>query len=522
MEKIYLTLLSILFFAISLITLIFNPLIEDDASIYATAVKHMINSSNWLVAYITPNDLSSFLDKPPLGLWLLAIFPFITNKITEYTIHLPNVIYLFLMGLFSYYYLAGINISKKYRIYSTFVMITSFVLIVYSRAPKLDILITFTTIFSILSIYKFLRLEKSRYIYLTAIGISLGFLVKSGFAVVMPGILILFLLLNNNYRKIIFTNLINVHVYLSISLIFLIIGLTFFLQAIELQNYFLPYLYSLFLSSKYNTSYLGFSINLSSLLFLLITIFPWFPFFLSSLNFKLSLNKNNFRTFNTYWFISSLFFFIFLYKQTDLRSFTLIAPPMIFLSVFSLFQKKVKKTEIYTSIFISTLFAIYTVIVFFNKELIFLPLLGLTIASTATTILSADKRKLMLCSSIIILGYSIFFITIKPFVLQQNPYYSWITKEKLLKKEGFSTIIHRPLNRPMQMSADQCYMDFMINIDYYTQEESQLTELSKSTPKLIIFTDPKSSQTINEEFEVFSKTKESVFLIKNNGKNDSY
>jgi hypothetical protein len=68
-------LILLLFLASSFITLPRNPLLNDDAALYALAAKNAIIHNQWLAQFVTPGDASSFLDKPPLGIWLLAWIP---------------------------------------------------------------------------------------------------------------------------------------------------------------------------------------------------------------------------------------------------------------------------------------------------------------------------------------------------------------------------------------------------------------------------------------------------------------
>ena len=65
----------IVFVAASFLLLPRNPLLNDDATLYALAAKNAVLHNQWLAQFVTPGDLSSFLDKPPLGIWMLAWIP---------------------------------------------------------------------------------------------------------------------------------------------------------------------------------------------------------------------------------------------------------------------------------------------------------------------------------------------------------------------------------------------------------------------------------------------------------------
>jgi 4-amino-4-deoxy-L-arabinose transferase-like glycosyltransferase len=99
----YLAILIGLVAFFSLVTLPFNALQPDDASMYALTIKNTVQHNQWLLPLLQPGDPSSFLDKPLLGIWLQAL-PLVFLPINEITIHIPNAIYyLVLLAIFYYF-----------------------------------------------------------------------------------------------------------------------------------------------------------------------------------------------------------------------------------------------------------------------------------------------------------------------------------------------------------------------------------------------------------------------------------
>ena len=155
-------LILLLFLSLSFLTLPRNPLQNDDAALYALAAKNAVVHNQWLAQFVSPGDLSSFLDKPPLGIWLIA-WPMKLFGVSELNVHIPNVLYfVILLGLiyFSLLKLAG----RKLALYSTLIAATSLCLVVYSRAPKLDVLLTLFVFTAHISLYAFLKKNNPAYL----------------------------------------------------------------------------------------------------------------------------------------------------------------------------------------------------------------------------------------------------------------------------------------------------------------------------------------------------------------------
>ena len=338
-------LILLLFLSLSFLTLPRNPLQNDDAALYALAAKNAVVHNQWLAQFVSPGDLSSFLDKPPLGIWLIA-WPMKLFGVSELNVHIPNVLYfVILLGLiyFSLLKLAG----RKLALYSTLIAATSLCLVVYSRAPKLDVLLTLFVFTAHISLYAFLKKNNPAYLIPHTLSLAAGFLIKSGFGLLLPALTTLFLLaFNRRARQTVFTLRSTLYILFSTFSLVLIVGAVLLAQRSALGDQWLPYLKSITVQSKYNTSYTGFGFYTSVFGFLLITIFPWTPFALTAIKlpFKKLLNsphlsvgnrkstKLTLSDFCSFWFWSNILFLLFFYRQNDLRTFTVFVPPLAILA----------------------------------------------------------------------------------------------------------------------------------------------------------------------------------------------
>jgi len=472
----------LLFFIIaSSLTLIRNPLLNDDAALYALAAKNAIVHNQWLAQFVTPGDLSSFLDKPPLGIWMLALLPKLIG-INELTIHIPNLLYYALL-LFILYKFMGYFTNKKTTLYATLIAATSLVLIVYSRAPKLDVPLTlFITLIHFL-IYAYIKRPKSRYIYLISLFMALGFLVKSGFAIILPGLTVLGLIIfNAQIRKLFVKFVFSRHLIGCLLIFTAITGGILTLQSLALKEQWVPYLKSITIQSKYNTSYLGVIFNYSIIGLLMITIFPWSSLFFSSIKLKLKTKVLNLHTFCHYWFWSNFLFFLFFFRQTDLRTFTVLVPPLAIIAAYKLaaigFYKKTRKAVAAWNVFF---IGAFTLILFALKQpAANLPLSLFILALILFTIytIKPSPKKLTATFALICIAYTSLFYNTLPLARAFNDDSHWPGIIKNYQAKGYKFIIYRPRDRQLIMSPDLFYVDFLAGpADQYIWQPEEMKNL---------------------------------------------
>jgi len=499
--RLCLFLLLCLFILASFATLPRNSLQNDDASLYALAVKNAVVHNQWLAQFVTPGDLSSFLDKPPLGIWLLAWFPKIFG-VNELTVHFPNVIYYLILLLILFLFLSRFA-NRKLALYATLIAATSLCLVVYSRAPKLDVLLTLFVMTAHFSLYAFLKKNDPVHIIPLTLSLAAGALTKSGFGILFPGLTVLFLLAFNPAARKKLLNILFTRYALLYSLFFsIIVGGVLYLQRFALHDQWLPYLKSITLQSKYNVAYLGLGFHYSIIGFLLITIFPWTPLFFSSL--KLRLSKLNLNTFCNLWFWSNLLFLLFFYRQNDLRTFTVLVPPLAILAGIKLISNSWKPRPSvagFQIFFLAVFSIIFTALLFnprnpqgFDLSAAIFPIGLFVISLFVLTIYfwKPTSGKFATAFALICLSYGILFYNTKLIAHAFNPDVTWPSLIKEQREKGAKFYIYRPPDRQLFYSPDLFWVDFMAGPadKYFWDKKELLKNLAKE--KAIVLSDTES------------------------------
>lgn len=512
MNKNVLWLILLIFIFLSFVTLFRNPLINDDAALYALGAKNAILYNQWLAQFVTPGDLSSFIDKPPLGIWLLAWFPRIFG-INELTIHFPNVIYYLILLIILYFWIAKLS-SKKIALYSTLISATSLCLIVYSRAPKLDVPLTLFVMTAHLSLYDFLKNNRPFSLILFSLSLTAGTLIKSGFGFLFPGLTILSLLLfNRTVRR----NLIDINSLVissfSILLFVLLVCGVIWAQRFALHDQWLPYLKSITIQSKYNVRYLGFGFHYSIIGFLLITIFPWSPLWLTSLKIPrlkegiFQHSKLTLSDFCNLWFWSNILFLFFFYQQNDLRTFTVFVPPLAVLAAIKLTSISRKKQLGITASFIWNLiflilFSTITIAVILNPvnpqgyslKASILPfgLFTFSLLLFAFHLWKPTFTKLATYFLLVCFSYTILFYNTKPLADASNPNLTWPSIINKYRMKNIKFYIYRPPDRKLFYSPDLLWVDFIAGPadKYFWKKEELLKSLKRE--RAIVLSDTES------------------------------
>jgi hypothetical protein len=99
---------------------------------------------------------------------------------------------------------------------------------------------------------------------------------------------------------------------------------------------------------------------------------------------------------------------------------------------------------------------------------------------------------------IIILGFGGLMVFSKPIAGLFNPYVTWCETIKKYRADGYSWVIYRPADRPLIMSSDLCYIDFIAGpADHYiTRRTDLLTQLSKEKTVVLVDTRVKKRETL--------------------------
>jgi 4-amino-4-deoxy-L-arabinose transferase-like glycosyltransferase len=499
----FLTILLCLFLAGCFLTLPRIALQNDDASGYAVAVRNTIVYHQWFNPMLSHGDPTALLDKPPLGIWLLAWAPKVFG-INELTIHIPNVVYFTLIILIIYFFLSRYA-SRETALYTTLIAATSLCLVVYSRAPKLDVPLTLCLLISHLLLYGYLKEGKPAYAYGLAISAAAGFLVKSGLGVlpiVLTGLAGAVYLpeIREKLRGLLFSW----RALLCLAIFFALTGGVLWAQALALKEQWPLYLQMILVKSPYNPGYLGLGFHPSIIGFLLITIFPWTPLFLTGLKVPRNLSLS---TFCSLWFWPNFLFLLFCYKFTDLRTFTSFVPPMAILAGSQLEALRGRTTRpglglILWQLFFLLLFTVILIAGLINPvnpqgislvhAIVPFALFTLSLVPLTSYLWKPSSFKFVLSFALLCLAYSVLFYNTKPLADDFNPDIKWPAVIKKYQNEGFSYYIYRPRDRARFMSPDLFYVDFLAGpADRYFWDKDELRgELKKG--KAIVLSDTES------------------------------
>ena len=525
-----------LFILVSFATLPRNPLQNDDASLYALAAKNAVVHNQWLAQYISPGDPASFLDKPPLGIWLLA-WPMKLFGVSELTVHLANVLYFAALLALIYFYIRRAS-GQRLALLAAIIAGTSLGLVAYSRAPKLDILLPLFVTLAHLALYGFIKKDRPSSIYLFTVALACGFLVKSGFGLLLPGLTVIFLLIfNKEARSKLFRFVFSYHLILTAFLLLLLIGGVLALQIIPLGDQWLPYLRSITIQSKYNTSYLGFGFYTSVIGYLLIIIFPWAPLAMTAISLPKPSHRLSLYHFCNLWFWSNLLFLLFFYRQNDLRTFTVFVPPLAILAALKLtaIQWKIRKPSAAADLFAGfriellwnlifwLIFAVGFITLFnkpYNGDGIYLgdALLPIGLFVVALSwlffyLVRPAWNKLVVFCVLTMLAYNALFYVSLPLVNSFNPDVKWPALINDYTRQGYALVIYRPPDRQLFYSPDLFYVDFMSGpADLYAWDQAKLKDLLK-TEKAVVLSDTKSWEKAKIRGKVLARDNYSELVI---------
>jgi len=525
--KNFLIIILFIFIAASFITLPRNPLLNDDAALYALCAKNAVIHGQWLAQFVTPGDAESFLDKTPLGIWMLAAIPKITG-INELTIHIPNIIYYCLILLLLY---AGLIrfANKKIALYSTLIAATSLALVVYARAPKLDVPLTLFVLAAHFFLFAFLKDEKPGHLYAFTLMVVLGTLVKSGFGIIVPGLTTLGLFIFNPGARGKFIRFILSRHMIFCAFIFLVLlGGILGLQSLALKEQWIPYLKSISIQSKYNVGYLGFGLNYSIIGLLLITVFPWSPLALTALKPKI-FRQITLSNFCNYWFWTNFMFFFFCYRQTDFRTFAVLVPPLAILAgakaaSLRLWITRSRVVPVIWSLFFLFVFSILLAAWLINPvnpdginvSAAVFPIFMFVVSLVLITIYlwSPTQAKFAAAFTLVCISYGVLFYNTLPIADAFNDDVKWPGIIARYREKGYAFYIYRPRDRRLFMSPDLFYVDFMAGpADQYFWDGAELRK-SLSQHKAIILSDIKSWNKLRTKGKVIASDRYSSLILR--------
>jgi len=189
-----------LFLGLSIFVYFWNIWINDiwipNESFYAEAGREILENKDFVDIYY---NYEHRFNKPPLTYWLVVI-SYLIFGVSEFATRLPIVL-LALGTILLTFNIAKELFDRKVALISTFILFFSFQFVLNSRYASPEIPLTF---FFTLTLYLFLKGYKNKkflYIFLSYIALGLTVLTKGyPYIVLIGGIVILYILLNNNLK----------------------------------------------------------------------------------------------------------------------------------------------------------------------------------------------------------------------------------------------------------------------------------------------------------------------------------
>lgn len=485
----------------------------DDASIYAATIRNVVVYHHWLLPTVDPHQISAFLDKPPVGIWLLSIIPALTG-FSMLSLHATNVILWAVSAIVMTGFVAAFYSRNSGR-WAGIILMTSVGAVSYSRSPKLEIPLMIALIAIHWGLLGWMKRKQPYFLYLTATAIAIGFLIKTGFAIVLPILTILgALLIFPEARQNLLPTLKNKHFWLASVLGLAIIALPLEIQYYAYPNLFADYLQSILFKSKYNIAYLGLGIHLSIILFLVLGILPWAAFLIRPIEkgfFKTFFQKPlTLINFAWVWIASNCMFLILAYQQVDFRTAVMILPPLAIVAARQI-QARIPRVAIVASVGMVVVAAIIFALNPNNPTLVREFVVGIAVGmSLFWSLLFFRKHKMALM--VLVATYSLFFAFESRLIPQFSPNYADAATILKLHNSGTDFVILRPGDRPLKMRSDLCFEDVLAGpANYYCKSPQEIPQNRR--PKLVL-TNPEAVSALGPQFHpIYTRNESELGLI---------
>lgn len=164
-----------------LIGIVYVPLMDVDATQYASISLEMLNSGDYLHVIHHQKD---YLDKPPLIFWLGALFYKIFG-VHVWSYRLPSFLFT-ILGVYSTYALGKLFYGKKTGLNAALIIYTTQAFFLMNHDVRTDTILTACIIFSSWQLAEFLQNGKFIYVLGGFTGIALGMLEKGPLGLVVP------------------------------------------------------------------------------------------------------------------------------------------------------------------------------------------------------------------------------------------------------------------------------------------------------------------------------------------------
>ena len=486
----------------------------DDASMYAAAIRNAVLFHDWVLPTLDPSSVAAFLDKPPVGIWLLSIIPAILG-FSQFSLHLTNVL---LWGLSAAVMTWGVSrfASRNWARWSGLILMTSIAAVVYSRSPKLEIAMMLCLILIHGGIFGWIKQRKPVYLYATFAAIAVGFLIKTGFAVVLPGLTVLGMVaVFPAARNAIVPTLKSLHFWVAVVMCKLIVIVPLAVQYYAYPQVFPAYLNSILLTSKYNRAYLGLGLHGSIFLFLILAALPWVPFAISSIAGRLKRPPKRIFSlpftldrFAVVWLFASTSFLVLAYQQVDFRTAVMLLPPIAVLAA-----RGVQKRIDWRWLMPWPILLGIAGLIFVLNPANFPLARGVVMAITVGLIGFYGGWMLnrpLIAVRCLIVTFALFFAYEPRLVPLFSTHYADADVIGRYRSLGFEFIVMRPQDRPLKMRADLCFEDVIVGpADQYVQSDPP-----PPTKPQILITNPEAVSQLDPRWRPILQGSESVILIR--------
>ena len=165
----------------NIIGIFFVPLMDIDATQYASMSREMMLHGNYLQLYDLGND---YLDKPPMLFWLSSISLYIFG-IHDWAYRLPSFLFS-LLAMYSTYRLALLFYKKEIALLSMAVLATCQAMFLISHDVRTDTMLMGWVAFSTWQLAAWYQYKKWKNGVLAAIAIAGGMMTKGPIALMIP------------------------------------------------------------------------------------------------------------------------------------------------------------------------------------------------------------------------------------------------------------------------------------------------------------------------------------------------
>ncbi len=174
-----------LFFGLStlvyIIGIFYVPLMDVDATQYASISLEMLNSEDYLHVIHHEKD---YLDKPPLIFWMGVLF-YKLFGVHVWSYRLPSFLFT-ILGVYSTYALGKMFYGRKTGLNAALIIYTTQAFFLMNHDVRTDTILTACIIFSTWQLAEFLQSGKFIYVIGGFTGIALGMLEKGPLGLVVP------------------------------------------------------------------------------------------------------------------------------------------------------------------------------------------------------------------------------------------------------------------------------------------------------------------------------------------------